>query len=129
MESGEGVVLTVVSGEPEAEIVCGLLRSAGIVCAYRDTEVIDSPLEDFTAAGTREILVRDSDLEAAKELLADTTWLSPLGCQISAAWRPLSRQSLLAVSPAERSSAPRAIRAVLTSSSDEHDAEVSVDSS
>ena len=73
MESGEGVVLTVVSGEPEAEIVCGLLRSAGIVCAYRDTEVIDSPLEDFTAAGTREILVRDSDLEAAKELLADAT--------------------------------------------------------
>lgn len=72
MESGEGVVVTVVSGEPEAEIVCGLLRSAGIDCAYRDTELIDSPLEDFTAAGAREILVRDSDLEAAKELLAST---------------------------------------------------------
>jgi hypothetical protein len=69
MEPGEGVVLTVVSGEPEAEMVCGLLRSAGIDCAYRDTEAIDSPLEDFTASGPREILVRDADLEAARDLL------------------------------------------------------------
>lgn len=72
MERGEGVVLTVVSGEPEAEVVCGLLRSAGIECAYRDTQAIDSPLEDFTAAGPREILVRDADLEAAQALLEDS---------------------------------------------------------
>jgi hypothetical protein len=64
------VVLTVVSGEPEAEVVCGLLRSEGIECAYRDTDAIDSSLEDFMAAGSREILVRESDLVAAKELLA-----------------------------------------------------------
>jgi hypothetical protein len=70
VEPGEGVVLTVVSGEPEAEIVCGLLRSNGIDCAYRDTEEIDSPLEDFTAAGTREILVREPDLDAARELIS-----------------------------------------------------------
>ena len=69
MEPGEGVVVTVVSGEPEAEIVCGLLQSAGIDCAYRDTTEIDSPLEDFTAAGRREILVREADLEAARALL------------------------------------------------------------
>jgi hypothetical protein len=62
--------LTVVSGAPEAEIVCGLLRTGGIDCAYRDTEAIDSPLEDFTAAGPREILVRESDVEAARALLA-----------------------------------------------------------
>jgi hypothetical protein len=73
MEPGENVVVTVVSGEPEAEVVCGLLRSAGIECAYRDTEAIDSPLEDFTAAGPREIVVRAADLEAAKELLARPT--------------------------------------------------------
>jgi hypothetical protein len=70
MEAGGLVVVTVVSGEPEAEVVCGLLRSAGIECAYRDTEAIDSPLEDFMAAGAREILVRQADLAAAKELLA-----------------------------------------------------------
>ena len=73
MEPGENVVVTVVSGEPEAEVVCGLLRSAGIECAYRDTQAIDSPLEDFTAAGPREIIVRAADLEAAKELLAHST--------------------------------------------------------
>jgi hypothetical protein len=70
VEAGEPVVLTVVSGEPEAEVVCGLLRSEGIECGYRDTEAIDTPLETFTAAGAREILVHPKDLEAAKELLA-----------------------------------------------------------
>lgn len=71
MESNEGVVLTTVSGEPEADIVCGLLRSAGIECAYRDTEAIESPIEDFIAAGPREILVREADLSAARELIAN----------------------------------------------------------
>jgi hypothetical protein len=69
MEPHEGVVLTVVADGPEADIVCGLLESVGIECAYRDTEAIDSPLEDFTAAGPREILVRESDLAAARALL------------------------------------------------------------
>ena len=70
MEPDDTVVLTVVSGEPEAEVVCGLLRSSGFECAFRDTEEIDTPLEDFISAGRQEILVRASDLEAAKELLA-----------------------------------------------------------
>ena len=73
MEPDEGVVVTVVSSGPEADVVCGLLRSAGIDCAYRDTEAIESTLEDFTAAGPREILVRAVDLEAARELLAAPT--------------------------------------------------------
>ena len=64
------MVVTVVSGTSEAEVVCGLLRSAGIECAHRDTEEIDSSLEDFIAAGAQEIVVRAADLEAAKELLA-----------------------------------------------------------
>ena len=72
MDPSEGVVLKVVSGEPEAEIVCGLLRTAGIECAYRDTEAIDSPLEDFTAAGPREVLVREADLDDARALLAES---------------------------------------------------------
>lgn len=65
------VVLKVVSDEPEAEVLCGLLRSAGIECGYRDTEAIDSPLEDFTAAGPREVFVHRSDLEAAQALLGE----------------------------------------------------------
>jgi hypothetical protein len=70
VEPDEGIVLTVVSSGPEADIVCGLLRSAGIECGYRDTEAIDSTLEDFTEAGPREILVHPKDLEAARELIA-----------------------------------------------------------
>ena len=66
------VVVKIVSGQSEAEVVCGLLRSAGIECAHRDTEAIDSPLEDFMAAGSQEILVHESDLAAAKELLEAT---------------------------------------------------------
>jgi hypothetical protein len=72
MEQSESVVLTVVSGESEAEVVCGLLRSAGIVCGYRDTPGIDSSLEEFMAAGPREVLVRAADLEAARVLLEDS---------------------------------------------------------
>lgn len=71
MEGNGAIVLTVVSGQSEAEVVCGLLRSAGIDCTYRDTEAIDSSLEDFMAAGSREILVHESDRDAAKQLLAD----------------------------------------------------------
>jgi Putative prokaryotic signal transducing protein len=63
-------VVTVVASEPEAQVVCGLLRSQGIDCAYRDTDAIDSTVEDFIAAGPQEILVHASDLEAAKELIA-----------------------------------------------------------
>ena len=72
MGADGAVVVKVVSGQSEAEVVCGLLRSAGIECAYRDTDAIDSPLEDFMAAGAQEILVRESDLEVAKELLEAT---------------------------------------------------------
>ena len=69
MEQDEAVVLTVVANEPEAEILCGMLQSAGIECSYRETEAIDSELEDFTPAGPREILVHPSDLDEARELL------------------------------------------------------------
>ena len=71
MERDEGVVLTVVSGEPEAQVLCGLLRSAGIECAYRDTDAIESSLEDFIASGPVEVLVREDDLETARKLLPD----------------------------------------------------------
>jgi putative signal transducing protein len=69
----ETVVVKVVDDEPEAQIVCGLLRSNGIECGYRDTEQIESSLEDFTASGPREIFVRPSDAEAARALLGAET--------------------------------------------------------
>ena len=72
VDATDAVVLTVVSDEPEAEIVCSLLRSSGLECGYRDTEGLDSTLEEFTASGPREILVHESDLDAARALLANT---------------------------------------------------------
>ena len=70
MEPNDEVVVTIVHSESEADVVCGLLRSANIECAYRETQAIDSLLEEFSPAGPREILVRASDLESARELLA-----------------------------------------------------------
>ena len=70
MDHNEGVVVAVVGDETEAEIVRGLLDSAGIASASRPTEAIDSPLEDFSSAlSPQEILVGESDVEAARELL------------------------------------------------------------
>ena len=71
MDPNDTVVLKVVSDEPEAELVCGLLRAGGFECGYRDTEELDSLLEEFKASGPREILVHKSDLEAARALLAE----------------------------------------------------------
>jgi len=65
----DAVVVKKVKDVTEAQIVCGLLRANGIECGYRDTEEIDSALEDFTQAGAQEILVHSADLEVARELL------------------------------------------------------------
>lgn len=72
MEGDQTVVLTVVPGETEAEVLCGLLRANGIECGYRDTDAIDSPLEDFMTSGPREILVHEADLETARGLLPES---------------------------------------------------------
>jgi Putative prokaryotic signal transducing protein len=67
----EGVPVTTVSDEIEAEVVCRLLRSAGIECGHRVTEATDSALEGIAADGPREVLVHESELEAARAVLAD----------------------------------------------------------
>lgn len=68
----DAVIVAVAENEPEAEMLCNLLRDAGIECGYRDTAPIDSTIEDFTAAGPREILVHADDLERAQALLPTT---------------------------------------------------------
>lgn len=59
-----GVRLTVVAGQGEADVICSLLRAAGIGCAERMADSIES------SGGWREILVSESDLAPARELLA-----------------------------------------------------------
>jgi hypothetical protein len=68
----EPVRVTTVPGEPEAEVLCGLLRANGIKCAHRPTIEDDSAFEGFGGeGGNREILVDPADLEVAKALLEE----------------------------------------------------------
>jgi Putative prokaryotic signal transducing protein len=63
------VVLDVVATEQEAEVICGLLRSAGIACLTRQTNVGAGASDGLTVAGPYEVVVRAEDLEAAREVL------------------------------------------------------------
>jgi hypothetical protein len=63
-----GVRLTVVSSEAEADIICSLLRVNGISCEERATDIALPGAGG--SGGWREILVREDQLEAARELLA-----------------------------------------------------------
>lgn len=66
------VTLTVVADEMEAEAVCGLLRTSGIKCAYRRgnrSAGAGTYGGGFAIAGPTEVLVDESDLDAARELL------------------------------------------------------------
>jgi hypothetical protein len=66
----EGVRLTTVPGEPEAEALFQLLSENGIESAHRPTSEADSPFEGFGGeGGEREILVHPSDLERAREVI------------------------------------------------------------
>jgi hypothetical protein len=58
-------------GEMETEVVCGPLPSTGIECGHRVTEATDFTLEGIASDGPREILVYETELEAARVLIAD----------------------------------------------------------
>ena len=70
--SVSAVTLIVVGDEMEAEAVCGLLRTAGIKCAYRRTDrsaAVGTYGGGFAIAGPTEVLVDESDLDDARKLL------------------------------------------------------------
>ena len=59
---GEAVRLTVVPDEGAAEALVGLLRSEGIDCFYRDTDVSATGIfGPSTFGGWREILVAEEE--------------------------------------------------------------------
>jgi hypothetical protein len=67
------VRLTVVPDEGAAEALVGLLRTEGIECFYRDTDISASGIfGGQTFGGWREILVDEDDLERARELIPDS---------------------------------------------------------
>ncbi len=66
------MTLVVVGDEMEAEAVCGLLRTNGIKCAYRRTDrsaAVGTYGGGFAIAGPTDVLVDESDLDAARKLL------------------------------------------------------------
>ena len=65
----QAVGLTVVGNDVEAELVCGLLRNAGIKCGHRPSDASGGPWEALATGGPREVLVAPADLEKAREIL------------------------------------------------------------
>jgi hypothetical protein len=66
------VRLTIVSDEMAAELLCGRLRSSGIACSYRKTDVAAGAGTyggGFSIAGPTEVLVDETDLQKARKLL------------------------------------------------------------
>jgi hypothetical protein len=52
------VVIDVVATEQEAEVICGLLRSAGIACLTRQTNVGAGASDGMPVGGPHEVVVR-----------------------------------------------------------------------
>ena len=65
----EPVPVANVADEFEADVVCGLLRSAGLECGFRPTVATDSAFEGI-GGGRVEIIVHAHDEETAREVLA-----------------------------------------------------------
>ena len=72
-----GVRLTVVGNEMEAAAICGLLRTEGIACNDRQTDMGVGATDSTGSGGPREILVAPSDLERARELIEPDTSRAP----------------------------------------------------
>jgi hypothetical protein len=64
-----GVRLMVVGNSMEAETICGLLRTEGIACDHRHTDVGAGAGDAVGDSGPREVLVARDDLESARQLV------------------------------------------------------------
>jgi hypothetical protein len=62
-------VADVVATEQEAELLGGLLRSAGIECIVRQTNVGAGASDGMPTGGPYEVVVRAEDLDAAREVI------------------------------------------------------------
>jgi Putative prokaryotic signal transducing protein len=64
------VHLTVVPSEYEAELLCALLRTEGIECHHRPTNLSVGSMDGMPGGGPREVVVAEKSLTRAQELLA-----------------------------------------------------------
>jgi hypothetical protein len=65
----ELVVAEVAGTQPEAELLCSLLRGAGIPCVPRLTSRGAGAGDGLGIGGPHEIMVRSQDAQAAREIL------------------------------------------------------------
>ena len=59
----------VVGNSMEADTICGLLRTEGIACDHRQTDVGAGAGDAVGDSGPREILVARDDLESARQVV------------------------------------------------------------
>jgi hypothetical protein len=64
----------VVGNSMEAETICGLLRTEGMACDYRQTHLGAGAGDAVGDSGPREILVARADLENARQLVTTDAW-------------------------------------------------------
>jgi hypothetical protein len=63
----------VVGNSMEADTICGLLRTEGIACDHRQTDMGAGAGDAVGDSGPREILVARDDLESARQLVTPDT--------------------------------------------------------
>lgn len=64
------VHLTVLPSEYEADLLCALLRTEGIECDHRPTNLGAGSMDGMPGGGPREVVVAEQSLTRAQELLA-----------------------------------------------------------
>jgi hypothetical protein len=67
------VAIEVVGTEFEADVVCGLLREAGVKCTHQATARGAAAMDGMPGGGPREVLVATEDAARARETLAQQT--------------------------------------------------------
>jgi Putative prokaryotic signal transducing protein len=67
--SNDWVVVGVARSEPEAELLCSVLRGAGIECLARSTNSGAGAGDGLGTVGAHDVLVSPADAEEARELL------------------------------------------------------------
>jgi Putative prokaryotic signal transducing protein len=67
------IALTVVGTEFEADMLCGLLRDAGIECVHRSTNMGAGAQDGMLTSGPREVMVRAEDVVQARAALGEVS--------------------------------------------------------
>ena len=71
MAKDDLVVVEVVSNQPEADLLCDLLRTGGIKCMHKLTDRGAGAGEGAWGGGPRQVMVRQEDADSARKILRE----------------------------------------------------------